>query len=33
VAVHQVQAPLARLGIGQQLAWYRRHAEAADAPG
>ena len=33
VVVHQVRAPLAGLGIGQQLAWYRRHAEAAEAPG
>ena len=26
VVVHQVRAPLAGLGIGQQLAWYRRHS-------
>jgi len=26
VVVHQVRAPLADLGIGQQLAWYRRHS-------
>jgi hypothetical protein len=24
VVTHQVHAPLAGLGIGQQLAWYRR---------
>jgi hypothetical protein len=28
VAVHQVCAPLAGLGIRQQVTWYRRHAEA-----
>ena len=33
VVAHQVRAPLAGLGIGAQLAWYRRHAEAAEAPG
>jgi hypothetical protein len=26
VVPHQVHFPLAGLGIGQQLAWYRRHA-------
>ena len=26
VVPHQVRFPLAGLGIGQQLAWYRRHA-------
>jgi hypothetical protein len=26
VVAHQVRAPLAGLGIGQQLAWYRRHS-------
>ena len=26
VVVHQVRFPLASLGIGQQLAWYRQHA-------
>ena len=31
VVAHQVRYPLAGLGIGEQLAWYRRHAEAAEA--
>jgi hypothetical protein len=31
VVAHQVRFPLAGLGIGEQLAWYRRHAEAAEA--
>jgi len=26
VVAHRVRAPLAGLGIGQQLAWYRRHS-------
>jgi hypothetical protein len=26
VVAHQVREPLAGLGIGQQLAWYRRHS-------
>ncbi len=26
VVPHQVRCPVASLGIGQQLAWYRRHA-------
>lgn len=26
VVPHQVRCPLAGLGIGKQLAWYRRHA-------
>ncbi len=26
VVAHQVRFPLAGLGIGQQLAWYRHHA-------
>ena len=26
VVAHQVRFPLAGLGIGEQLAWYRRHA-------
>ena len=33
VVAHQVRFPLAGLGIGEQLAWYRRHAGAAGAPG
>ena len=32
VVAHQVRSPLAGLGIGEQLAWYHRHAEAAEAP-
>ena len=32
VVAHQVRFPLAGLGISEQLAWYRRHAEAAEAP-
>jgi hypothetical protein len=27
---HQVRFPLAGLGIGEQLAWYRRHAAAIE---
>jgi hypothetical protein len=27
---HQVRFPLAGLGIGEQLAWYRRHVAAID---
>ncbi len=30
VVVHQVRFPLATLGIGQQLAWYRQHASAPE---
>lgn len=30
VAPHQVRFPLAGLGIGEQLAWYRRHAVAIE---
>ena len=33
VVAHRVRFRLAGLGIGEQLAWYRRHAEAAEAPG
>ena len=32
VVAHRVRYPLAGLGIGEQLAWYRRHAEATEAP-
>jgi len=30
VVAHQVRFPLASLGIGQQLAWYRQHARAPE---
>ena len=30
VVAHQVRFPLASLGIGQQLAWYRQHACAPE---
>jgi hypothetical protein len=33
VVAHQVRFPLAGMGIGQQVAWYRQHARVARTVG